>query len=213
MSKMIEIDPDWLLEWLIERGYVEKTSSAFTPYRIATDTDTDRPYTITDITKSLKRSLNRPGRSGHNKPLCRELKKCFDEFNISYLSIHDHAQLCAEMKFSKIKEIEEKFGIDLDPLNADERRKIGVVYNRYLKKFGREDGLKAVYLYAQRRLQNLGKDLRNGRVRRYKAPRTESVASAEQLQREAERETESLASILANGTSGALFSNRPVVMI
>lgn len=206
--KKIEIDQDWLLEWLIERGYVVKTSSAFRPYRIATDLDTDRPYTITDIVKNLKSSLNRTGRSGHNKPLCRELKKCLDEFNINFISLQDHGRLYAEMKPSRIKEIEEKFGIDLDALSSDERRKISIVYNRYVKKFGREEGLRAVYLYAQRRLQNLGKDLRKGRVRRYKEM-TEPIAPAELLQ--PGRETESLESILA--TSGALFSNRPVMMI
>lgn len=167
MSKKISINPDWLLEWLIERGYVEKTESAFSPYRISTNPDTDRPYTITEIVHSLSRSLNRPGRSCHNKPLCRELKKCFEEYNISYMSLQDHAIMCSEMRYDRLKELEEKTGVNLDPLSPDERRKVSVNFSMTIRRVGKEEALKRMRLYVQRRVEHLGEDLRRGKVRRY----------------------------------------------
>ena len=205
MSKKIQIDPDWLIEWLRDCGYVESTSSAFRPYRIATNPDTDRPYTIKEMAKALGRSLNK-GHSGHPKPMCRELKKCFEEFNITYLSLTDHARLFSEMKQSKLKEIEEKTGVNLDPLSKNERRKISIVYSNYIKDLGREEALKRIYLYAQRRLQNPGKDLRNGKARRFDSP-----ADVEITESSSQSHTESMESILA--TSGALFSNRQIMRI
>lgn len=205
MSKKIQIDPDWLIEWLRDRGYVESTSSTFSPYRIATNPDTDRPYTITEIAKALGRSLNK-GHSGHPKPMCRELKKCFDEFNITYLSLTDHALLCSEMKQTKIKDIEEKTGLNLDPLSKRERTKISIVYSKYIRDLGREEALKRIYLYAQRRLENPRADLRRGKARRFDSP-----ADVEIPELHSQSHTESMESILA--TSGALFSNRPITII
>ena len=137
--------------------------------------------------------------------MCRELKKCFDEYNITYLSLTDHALLCSEMKQSKIKEIEEKLGIDLDQLTHKEKLSLSVLYSRYVRRAGREEALKRIYLYAQRRLQNPGKDLRNGRVKRYEGSVNVNLPDQSSAQ------TESMESILA--TSGALLSKFPISLV
>lgn len=170
MSKKISIDPDWLLEWLNDRGYVEKTESAFSSYRIATNPDTDRPYTITEIVQHLRRSRGNSSKSGHSRPFNRELKKCFNEYNISYMSLTDHALMCTEMRYDRLKEIEEKTGVNLDPLTPDERRKVSVNFSMAIRRVGREEALRRIALYVQRRLQNRGKDLRKGKVSRYQLP-------------------------------------------
>lgn len=167
MSKKIQIDPDWLIEWLRDCGYVESTSSAFSPYRIATNPYTDRPYTITEIVQRLRRSRGNRSRSSHSRPFNRELKKCFDEYNITYMSLQDHALLCTEMKWDRLKEIEEKTGLNLDPLSPDERRKVSVNFSMTMRRVGKEEALRRIALYVQRRLQNRGKDLRKGKVSRY----------------------------------------------
>lgn len=204
MPKKISIDPDWLLEWLIDCGYVEKTESAFSPYRIATNSDTDRPYTITVIVHHLQKSLNRPGRADHNKALCREVQKCFSEYNISYMSLVDHALLCTEMKQTRIKEIAEIVGIDIDLLSSHERRNFSVLCSRYTKLFEREEALKRISAYAQRRFQNPVGDLRKGKARRFNNSKmVKNVQS--------QPDTESLESLLR--TSGTLFSKLPVSVI
>lgn len=137
--------------------------------------------------------------------MCRELKKCFDEYNISYMRLTDHARLCSEMKQTKIKEIEEKLGINLEPLSTDERRKISIVYSKYIKDLGREEALKRIYLYAKRRLQNPGADLRRGKARRFDSPADVEIPDQSSAQ------TESMESMLA--TSGALFSQFPISAI
>lgn len=172
MSKKINIDPDWLLEWLIDCGYVEKTESAFSPYRIATNSDTDRPYTITEIVQHLRRAIGNCTRSSHSRPFNRELKKCFEEYNISYMTLQDHALMCTEMRYDRLKEIEEKTGVNLDPLSPDERRKVSVNFSMAIRRVGKEEALKRISLYVQRRLtqvalQNRGVDLRRGKVCRY----------------------------------------------
>jgi hypothetical protein len=167
MSNKIQIDPDWLIEWLRDCGYVESTSSAFSPYRIATNPDTDRPYTITEIVQHLRRARGNCTRSSHSRPFNRELKKCFEEYNISYMTLTDHALMCSEMKWDRLKEIEEKTGLNLDPLSPDERRKVSVNFSMTMRRVGKEEALRRIALYVQRRLQNRGKDLRKGKVRRY----------------------------------------------
>lgn len=163
----INIDPDWLLEWLLDCGYVEKTESAFNPYKISTDPDTDRPYTVTSIVKKLRMFKRNVARSNHSRPFCRELKKCFDEHHITYLSLLDHAQLCTELKPNRLKELEEKLGVNLDPLSKVERKKVSILYSRQTKAVGKEQAMKRMYLYIQRRLKNPGVDLRKGKVEKY----------------------------------------------
>jgi len=167
MNKKIVLDPDWTLQWLIDCGYVEKTDSAFSPYRIATDPSTDRPYTVTGIVKSLRMYKKNLSRSDHSRPFCRELKKCFDEYNITYMSLLDHSMLCNEMRPNRLKELEEDLGVNLDPLSKDERRKVSIIYSKHKKAVGKEEAQKRLYIYIQRRLKNPGKDLRSGKVGKY----------------------------------------------
>lgn len=167
MNKKIVLDPDWTLQWLIDCGYVEKTDSAFSPYRIATDPSTNRPYTVTGIVKSLRMYKRNLSRSNHSRPFCRELKKCFDEYNITYMTLFDHCMLCNEMKPNRLKELEEDLGVNLDPLSKDERRKVSIIYSKHKKAVGKEEAQKRLYIYIQRRLKNPGGDLRTGKVGKY----------------------------------------------
>jgi arsenate reductase-like glutaredoxin family protein len=215
MNSKIDIDPDWLLEWLIDRGYVEETDSAFSPYRIATNPETDRPYTVTSIVKSLRTYKKNLARSDHSRPFCRELKKCFDEYHITYMSLTDHALLCMELKPNRLKELEEKLGVNLDPLSKVERKRLSVLYSRNLKSVGKDEAMKRMYLYIQRRLNNPGADLRRGKVQKIESMRDvnlEDLSNSKKLHypfvsgnhQDQASTTESIESILA--TSGTLFN-------
>ena len=204
-NNKIDIDPDWLLEWLIDRGYVEETGSAFSPYRIAINPETDRPYTVTSIVKSLRTYKKNLARSDHSRPFCRELKKCFDEYHITYMSLTDHALLCMELKPNRLKDLEEKLGVNLDPLSKVERKRLSVLYSRNLKSVGKDEAVKRMYLYIQRRLKNPGSDLRRGKVQKIESMRDVHLEELSNSNHQDQASsTESLESILA--TSGALFN-------
>lgn len=167
MNNKIVLDPDWTLEKLIEYGFIEKTNSAFHPYRIATNPDTDRPYTVHLMESTLRKIIGTTNKSTHCKPYERELKKCFREYNISYFSLTDHAVMMSHLRPNRLLELEAELNISLDPLSKDERRKVSILFSKNIKAVGREEALKRMYLYINRRLQNLGKDLRNGKVGKY----------------------------------------------
>jgi len=167
MNKKIVIDPDWTLEWLIDCGFVEKTDNSFRPYRIATNPMTDRPYTLHLMESRLRRHTGTSNKSTHSKPYERELKKCFNEYNISYFSLTDHAVMMSHLRPNRLLELESELNISLDTLTKDERRKVSILFSKNIKSVGREEALKRMYLYINRRLQNPGKDLRNGKVVKY----------------------------------------------
>lgn len=171
MNKKIVLDPDWTLERMIEYGFIEKTDSAFHPYRIATNPDTDRPYTVHMMQSTLRKIIGTTNKSknksNHCKPYERELKKCFREYNISYFSLTDHAVMMSHLRPNRLLELESELNLSLDSLTKDERRKVSILFSKNIKAVGREEALKRMYKYINRRLQNPGKDLRNGKVGKY----------------------------------------------
>lgn len=167
MNKKIVLDPDWTLERMIEYGFIEKTDSSFHPYRIATNPDTDRPYTVHMMQSTLRKIIGHTNKSNHCKPYERELKKCFREYNISYFSLTDHAVMMSHLRPNRLLELESELNLSLDSLTKDERRKVSILFSKNIKAVGREEALKRMYLYINRRLQNPGKDLRNGKVGKY----------------------------------------------
>lgn len=208
MSEKIEIDPDWLLEWLIDHSFVEKTEEAFSPYRIAVNPETDRPYTL----KNMAIALNPRNKSSNKKTICREIKKCLSEHHIHYMSLADHAALRVELSDSVYTRLEEKFNLDLSGLSSHQRKTISAYYSRMRRK-NSPDIDQRMRAYLLRRLNQRG-DLRTGK--RFKMT-TESINEvitsfteviSENMNHQnpvvPTRQTESLESILA--TSGALFN-------
>ena len=177
-QKKLTLDPAVVLEWLIENDYVESTSSANAPYRLATSETDFMPYTITFLTKKLSERFSKTKlRSTHRKVWKRELYRCLDEYQIQYVDGYTRSNYHWEFKTTTKKYLEQKLGINLDAIHEHDRRqrherKGGVRYTSYYNqakgRYGEEKALKLFLKYFNRRMEDLDKDCRNGRPRRRK---------------------------------------------
>ena len=172
--KRLTLDPDVILEWLLDRGYVEHTGYAEHPYRIAINEDGYLPYSITFLSNRLsERFSNTKLRSTNRRIWRRELYKCFDEYQIKYLSKGTRGSLYWEFHETTKKYLEKKLGIDLDELHqhdSENRNNSGMRYTSYwhqqLKRYGEERALKLFERYFHKRMENLDRDCRHGKQQR-----------------------------------------------
>ena len=174
--KKITIEPEDVLEWLLDNGLVEPTESASHPYRIAISEDDFIPYSMTFLTNKLSdRFSKRKIRSSHSKSWSRELRKCFDEFQIKYDDRGIRGNYHWEFKETVKRYLERKLCIDLDAMHEHDRlmRASGKGGMRYMSQFsklkkvyGEEVALKLFKKYFDRRMQDLDKDCRKGKPRR-----------------------------------------------
>ena len=175
-AKRLSLDPDVVLEWLIENNYVEETSSAIHPYRIAICEDDYLPHSITYLTKKLSERFSRSKtkiRSTNRKVYRRELYKCFDEYQIKYDDKGTRGSMYWEFKMTTKKFLEQKLNIDLDLIaeyDRAHRKKGGTRYTSYwhqqLKRYGEERALQLFRRYYERRMQDIATDLRTKRLSR-----------------------------------------------
>jgi hypothetical protein len=173
-AKKIILDPDDVLEWLLDRGYVEPTSSANAPYRIATSEDDFLPYSITFLTKKLSEHFckrNMKIRSTNRKVWRRELYKCFEEHGIRYDDKGTRGSMYWEFQETTKKRLEQKLHIDLDQIaeyDSTHRKKGGTRYTSYyhqqLKRYGETRALELFRRYYERRMEELSVDLRTKRL-------------------------------------------------
>lgn len=172
--KRITLDPDVILEWLLDRGYVEHTSSAERPYRIAINEDDNLPYSTTFLTKKLsERFGDKKLISTNRKVWRREMYKCFEEYGIRYDSKGDRSVLYWELQDTTKKYLEQKLNLDLDAIHQHDvasRKNGGTRYTSYwhqqLKRYGEERALKLFERYYHRRMENLSHDCRHGKPQR-----------------------------------------------
>jgi hypothetical protein len=174
----LNLDPDVVLEWLLDRGYVEHTSSANAPYRIAINEDDFLPYSVTFLSKKLSERFSKTKLiSTHRRVWCRELLKCFDEYQIKYDDKGTRGSMFWEFRDTTKKYLEQKLGIDLDAIHEHDRKyrnehKCGTRYTSYwhqqLKRYGEERALQLFMRYYERRMEDLNKDCRKGRPQRIK---------------------------------------------
>ena len=172
-AKKIEIDPDDILCWLLESGYVEQTNSASNPYRIAINEDDNLPYSITFLSKKLsERYCSTKLRSTNRKVWKRELFKCLDEYQIKYVDKETRGSMYWEFRENTKRYLERKLGIDLDAIHECDRNhrkdhKGGMRYTSYWNqskgRHGEEKALKFFKRYFDRRMEDLNKDCRNGK--------------------------------------------------
>jgi hypothetical protein len=177
-AKKLSLDPDVVLEWLLDRSFVEPTESAIHPYRIAVSEDDFLPYSVTFLSKKLSERFSRTKmRSTHRKVWRRELLKCFDEYQIKYDDRGTRGSMYWEFQETTKKLLEQKLGIDLDAIHEHDRQyrhnhKGGTRYTSYwhqqLKRYGEERALQLFLRYYERRMEDLNKDCRAGRPRRRK---------------------------------------------
>ena len=175
-AKRLNLDPDDVLEWLLDRGYVEPTESASNPYRIAISEDDFLPYSVTFLSKKLSERFCRSKikiRSTNRKVYRRELYKCFDEYQIKYDDKGTRGSMYWEFRDTTKKYLEQKLNIDLDPIaeyDRAHRKKGGTRYTSYwhqqLKRYGEERALQLFRRYYERRMQELSVDLRTKRLSR-----------------------------------------------
>lgn len=172
----INLDPDDVLEWLLDRGYVEPTSSANSPYRIAICEDDFLPYSITFLSNKLSQKFSKTKLIAINKKVWkRELLKCFDEHCIRYDDKGTRGSMYWEFKDTTKKYLEQKLNIDLDLIAEHDRayrrvHKGGTRYTSYwhqqLKRYGEERALQLFRRYYERRMQDIATDLRTKRLSR-----------------------------------------------
>ena len=173
-TKKLTLDPDVVLDWLLDRGFVEHTESASHPYRIAINEEDNLPYPMTYLTKKLsERFGNMNMRSSHRKCWNRELLKCFDEYQIKYEDRGTRGNMHWEFKMTVRKWLEQKLGIDLEIVdqydlnhksNSNRGGKRWQSYWRGLKrKYSEEDALKFFKIYFDRRMIDPSKNLKMGR--------------------------------------------------
>ena len=173
-AKKITLNPDDVLEWLLDRGYVEPTSSANAPYRIAVSENDFLPYSITFLSKKLSERFSKTKLiAAHRKVWRRELLKCFDEFQIQYDDRGTRGSMYWEFRETTKKFLEQKLGIDLDALHEYDRthrHKGGMRYTSYFNqakgRYGEERALQLFRRYFDRRMEDLSKDCRKGKPRR-----------------------------------------------
>ena len=173
-TKKLTLDPDVVLEWLLDRGFVEETSSPSQPYRIAINEEDNLPYPMSYLTKKLsERFGNKKMRSTHRKCWNRELIKCFDENLIKFEDRGTRGNMHWQFQMTARKWLEQKLGIDLeivdeydlahksDPLKGGKKWQS---YWRGLKrKYSEEDALRFFKDYFDRRMIDPSKDLKSGR--------------------------------------------------
>lgn len=173
-ARKIEIDPDDILCWLLDRGYVEPTESASHPYRIAINEDDFLPYSVTFLSKRLSERFSKTKLiATHRKVWRRELLKCFDEYQIQYDDKGTRGSMYWEFRDTTKKFLEQKLNIDLDLIaeyDRTHRKKGGTRYTSYwhqqLKRCGEERALEKFRRYYERRMQDIATDLRTKRLSR-----------------------------------------------
>ena len=173
-TKKLSLDPDVVLEWLLDRGFVEETSSPSMPYRIAINEEDNLPYPMTYLTKKLsERFGNTKMSSTHRKCWNRELVKCFDENLIKYDDRGTRGNMHWEFEMTVRKWLEQKLGIDLEIVdeydrnhksNSDRGGKRWQSYWRGIsRKYSEEDALRFFKDYFDRRMNDPSKNLKVGR--------------------------------------------------
>lgn len=173
----INLDPADVIDWLLDRGYVEPTESAIHQYRIAVNEEDSMPYTITFLTKKLSEKFgNNKLRSVNRKSWKRELMKCIDEYQIQHEDQHTRANYHWEFKLTTKKYLEQKLGIDMDILHQHDREARntkgsgGMRYTSYFNqakgRYGEAKALQLFRKYYERRMEDLDRDCRNGRPQR-----------------------------------------------
>lgn len=173
-TKKLTLDPDVILDWLLDRGFVEPTESASHPYRIAINEEDNLPYPMTYLTKKLsERFGNTNMRATHRKCWNRELVKCFDEYQIKYEDRGTRGNMHWEFKMTVRKWLEQKLGIDLEIVDQYDLNHKGSShkggkrwqsYWRGLKrKYSEEDALRFFKIYFDRRMIDPSKNLKMGR--------------------------------------------------
>lgn len=176
-GKKLSLDSSDVLCWLLDRGYVEPTSSANAPYRIAVNEEDSLPFTITFLSKKLSERFSKVKlRSINRKSWKRELMKCIDEYQIQYDDQYTRAGMHWDFKPTIKKYLEQKLGIDLDALHEHDRAARnakgngGMRYTSYFNqqkgRYGEERALILFKRYFNRRMQDLYRDCRNGRPKR-----------------------------------------------
>ena len=175
-AKKLSLNPDDVLEWLLDRGFVEPTSSANSPYRIAVNENDFLPYSITFLTKKLSERFckrNMKIRSKNLKSWRRELLKCFDEHCIKYDNKGTRGSMYWQFRETTKIYLEKKLHIDLDQIHEYDRQYRsnhpgGMRYTSYwhqqLKRHGEESALEKFKKYFDRRMQELSVDLRTKRL-------------------------------------------------
>lgn len=173
-TKKLTLDPDVVLEWLLDRGFVEETSSPSQPYRIAINDEDNLPYSLTYLTKKLsERFGNMKMISTRRKCWNRELVKCFDEYQIKYEDRATRGNMHWEFKMTVRKMLEQKLGIDMEIIDDYDRKhksssnrggKRWQAYWRGLaRKYSEEDALRFFKIYFDRRMIDPSKNLKMGR--------------------------------------------------
>lgn len=160
MNKKMVVDPDVMLSKLLSLGFVEPSSDPFSPYKISTNPETNRPYTIRVISSAIYPK----GKMSHKKAICREIKKCLLEYHIRYLSLKEQVALRVEMMESLYTKFEEMFNLDLSSIPVRQRKTIAAYYSG-MKRKNIPDIDMRMKAYLLRRLNQKG-DLRTGK--RYK---------------------------------------------
>lgn len=173
-AKKLSLDPADVLEFLLDNDYVEPTSSAIHPYRIATSEDDFLPYSVTFLSKKLSERFSMSKikiRSTNRKVYRRELYKCFDEYQIKYDDKGTRGSMYWEFRDTTKKFLEQKLNIDLDLIaeyDRAHRKKGGTRYTSYwhqqLKRYGEERALQLFRRYYERRMQDIATDLRTKRL-------------------------------------------------
>jgi hypothetical protein len=174
----INLDPAVVLEWLLDRCYVEHTSSASHPYRVAINEDDNLPYSITYLTNRLSiRFSNIKLRSINRRVWKRELYRCLDEYQVLFDDRATRANAHWEFEDTTKKYLETKLHIDLDQLHEHDRhlrskRKGGMRYTSYFNqakgRYGEEVALEKFRKYFERRMQDLSVDQRTNRYSKKK---------------------------------------------
>lgn len=157
MNKKMVVDPDVMLSKLLSLGFVEPSSDPFSPYKISTNPETNRPYSITNIAKAIYKI----GKQSHKKAICREITKCFKEYHIYYYSLREQAIMRVEQLDCSFKRFEEMFNLDLSSIPQKQRKAIGSYYSA-LKGRNVPDLDMRMKAYLLRRLNQKG-DLRTGK--------------------------------------------------
>lgn len=173
-TKKLTLDPDVVLEWLLDRSFVEPTESPSQPYRIAINDEDNLPYPMTYLTKKLsERFGNTKMRASHRKCWNRELVKCFDEYQIKYEGRGTRGNMHWEFKMTVRKWLEQKLGIDLEIVDEYDRNhksnshRGGKRWQSYWRglsrKYSEEDALRFFKIYFDRRMIDPSKKLCKGR--------------------------------------------------
>lgn len=175
-AKKLSLNPDDVLEWLLDMGYVEPTSSANAPYRIAVSENNFLPYSITFLSKKLSEHFCKSKikiRSMNRKVWRRELYKCFDEYQIKYDDKGTRGSMYWEFMETTKKYLEQKLNIDLDLIAEHDRayrrvHKGGTRYTSYwhqqLKRYGIDKALVMFKRYYDRRMEDITADMRTKRL-------------------------------------------------